>query len=452
MRTLSALILAAASLGSPAVAQDAGKEPPRQITLDQALEIAFRESPDIRAALAQINKATGGISEANANFYPKFSGQVTHTRQGPTVSFTAPGLGSVDIVQEHNTTGAVSFMLPIDLCKQLGYVSDIARCQFQLDYLALLTASQQLILDVKTAFYDVLRAQGQQDVAQAAVDVATARLKDASARYSAGTAPKFDVTRAQVDVANFNQQLIRAKSRVSIARAALNRVMGVDVNAPTELASSEISIESVEVDVEKSIQEACAKRPEIKSAETAIDLSRRNVKLQRTGIFPTLTASANYNYNFRVAGFSAENASWIALINLTAPIWDGGVTKARVDQANADVARSIQNLESAKLGVGLGVKTAALVLQEATDRVATASENVALAEEALRLANVRYNGGISTMVEVTDAELALTQAKTDWVNARYDYVMGVAGLEKATGNQPELEKLQLLATGPATQR
>jgi outer membrane protein TolC len=452
LRTLAALILAVAFWGSPAFPQDAGKEPPKPITLDQALEIAFRQSPQLKAALAQVDRAKGGISEANANFNPKFNGELTHTRQGPTISFSVPGLGTTDVVQEQNTTGVVSFLLPIDVSKKLGYVTDIAKYQFQLDYLGVLTASQKLIFDTKTAYYDILRAQGQEEVAQATVDVATARLKDASARYSVGSAPKFDVTRAQVDVANFNQQLIRAKSRVGIARAALNRVIGTDVNAPTEIVRSEITIENIKVDIGKSILDACVKRPEVQSAETVIGLSKKNVKLQRTGILPTLNASANYTYNFRLAGFSPTNQSWIALLNLKMPIWDGGVTRAKVDQANADVARSVQNLDSVKLGVGLDVKTAALVLQEGIERVATTSENVALAEEALRLATVRYNGGISTLVEVTDTESALTQAKTDWVNARYDYVLGLAGLERATGDQPELAKLQLLATGTAAQR
>ena len=452
MRTLAALILAVALWDSPALAQEAGKEPPKPITLDQALETAFRESPVIKAALAQVDKAKGGISEANANFNPKFNGELTHTRQGPTISFSVPGLGTTDVVQEQNTTGVASFLLPIDVSKKLGYITDIAKYQFQLDYLALLSVSQKLIFDVKTAYYDLLRAQGQEQVAQSTVDVANARLKDATARYSVGSAPKFDVTRAQVDVANFNQQLIRGKSRVGIARAALNRVLGIDVNAPTEIVRSEITIENIKVDVDKSTQGAYAKRPEVMSARTVIDLSKKNVRLQRTAILPTLTATADYTYNFRLAGFSPTNQSWIAILDLKMPIWDGGVTRAKVDQANADVAKSLQSLDSVKLGVGFDVKTAALVLQEGIERVATTSENVALAEETLRLATVRYNGGISTMVEVTDAESALTQAKVDWVNSRYDYVLGLAGLDRATGNQPELAKLQLLASEPATQR
>ena len=440
-------MVAAALVASPALAQETKMETPKPITLDQALEIAFKESPEIKAALSEIEKAKGGQSEAAANFMPRFDAEMVHTRQGPVVSFTLPGSPkALTVVQPQNTTANVGFMLPVDVSRKLHYVTDIANYQFQLNYLAMLSVSQKLIFDVKTSYYDYLRAQGQEEVAQAAVDVASARLKDANARYAVGSAPKFDVTRAQVDVGNFNQRLIQARSRVGVTRAALNRVMGIDVNTPTEVVLGQINVENIKVDAIKSVQEAYAKRPEVHSAETAIALGKKNVRLQRTAILPSLSAHAEYDYSFRAAGLSGSNLSWIALMDLKLPVWDGGVTKAKVDQANADVQTSTQNLDKVKLGVGLEVKSAALVLQEGIERVATTAENVAMAEEALRLATVRYNGGISTMVEVTDSESALTQAKVDFVNARYDYVLGIAGLQRATGAQPELAKLQLLGT------
>jgi outer membrane protein len=214
-----------------------------RLTLEQALETAFKQNPDIKAALAQLNKARGGMGEAEANFNPKFNAEVTHLRQGPQVSFAVPGGPRVNIVQEHNTTAALSLMLPIDVSKKLSYVSDMARLQFQMDYLSLLAVSQKLIYDVKSAYYELLRAQAQAEVAQAAVEVAKARLKDANARFAAGTAPRFDVMRAEVDVANLNQQLIRAQSRVEIARAALNRVLGINVDTPTTIVQTDVAVD-----------------------------------------------------------------------------------------------------------------------------------------------------------------------------------------------------------------
>ncbi len=119
----------------------------------------------------------------------------------------------------------------------------------------------------------------------------------------------------------------------------------------------------------------------------------------------------------------------IELLDLRIPIWDGGVTAARVAQAYADVNRSREQLEQTRLGTGLEARTAALTLQQAIERVSTTAENVVLAEEALRLATVRYNAGIATLVEVTDAESALTQARFNAVDSRYDYAVALADLQ-----------------------
>ncbi len=460
MRLLSTILLvigcacgALAQTSEIALPAGTGQSPEviltKPITLDQALTIAFQCNPQIKTAIAQIERSEAGMREASARFFPSFTAQVNRTYQ-PEVSlaFAQPGQQAQDVVVQNATTtnAQLGVTLPLDISKRLGFASDIARYQFQIDYLGLLAQSEQLIFRVKTAYYDTLRAQGQEEVAQASVDVAAARLQDTNARFAAGTVPRFDVTRAQVEVANLNQTLISAKSRVGVSRAALNRVLGIDPSLPTELVRSEITVENIKVDAQASVKEAYTRRPEVRQADLAIELARRNVRFRRADLFPSLAVSAQTTYNPDTSTFMPEKVSWLALVGLTIPVWDGGVTKARVDQANADVDIAIDNLTTTRLTVGFDVQSAALTLQEGIERVSTTAENVALAEEALRLASVRYNGGISTLVEVTDAESALTQARVDYVNARFDYVLGLAGLQRATGTQPELAGLQLLAT------
>ena len=444
-----ALVACALILPAAVGAQPRMPDLQKPITIDQALEIAFQQSPVIGEALAQIQRSQAVVAEARANYLPKFNAQVTQQWQGPPVSFTPPGSTTpLSIVPSSDTRANANVFLPLDINNRLGYTAQLARYQNQIDYLNLRSVSQRLIFEVKTAYYTVLRAMGQEEVSQAAVDVANARLRDANVRFAAGDAPKFDVTRAQVDVANLNQQLIQAKSRVAVAKAALNRVMGVDVNSPTEVVRSEVVVENIKVDIPQSVLRAQTLRPEVLSVETAIALGQTNVRLQRTAILPSLGATGQINYDVEASGFSTKNTSWIALLDLKIPIWDGGITAARVAQAYADVNRSREQLEQTRLGTGLEARTAALALQQAIERVSTTAENVILAEEALRLATVRYNAGIATLVEVTDAESALTQAKFNAVDARYDYAVALADLQRAESAQPEIAKLQLINPPP----
>jgi len=324
----------------------------------------------------------------------------------------------------------------------------MAKYLLKIDYYNLLTASEQLIFRVKAAYYEMLRAQGNQGVAQSAIDVAQTQLKDSQARLRAGTAPKFDVTRIETQLSNLNQALLQAKNRVGLARVVLNRVMGIDTTSPTEVVKSETKVEPTEVDVRARTQEAYDKRPEVKAAVTAIELNEKNVKFQRTEIMPSMSANAVYDYNFRPTGFSTVNMSWIATFAVNIPIWDGGVTKAKVDQAHADLQNSRDSLGRLKLTVGSEVAASALNLSEATQRVATTAQGVDLAKESLRLSQVRYEAGISTLVEATDAQSALTLANFNYVQAEYDYALAVAELERSTGTQPEIDNIQFVCSIP----
>ena len=299
-----------------------------------------------------------------------------------------------------------------------------------------------MIAQVKSNYYELLRACGQADTAQAAVDVADVRLKNTEARFKEGTVPKFDLTTAQVDLANLNQNLIAAESRVNIAQANLNRVLGIAAVTPTQVVKSAIPIDMTTVDIPLAATTAIAQRPEIKIQKTTIALNKSNIAFQRTDAKPTLGIAGAYNY-VSAQSFSSSNISYNVAATLTIPIWDGGVTKARVDQAYADLHSAQDTLDQLKLVIDQEVSQAALVLAEAAKRTQSTAESVTLAEEALRLANVRYEAGIAVLVEVTNAESQLTQALFNQVNAQYDYAIALAQLQRITSTQPELAKTAL---------
>lgn len=446
------LIPAISSLAVGAWAADAAPamKATDPITVNQALEIAFRNNPDLRIATDAVNRSVGVVAEARARFNPTLSSQIVQLYQGPAVSVSGAMTGGQDvtITPPSQKSARASVFLPLDAFGRLRYSSDIAHDQFQISYLSLLRTSQQLIAQVKRNYYEVLRTCGQADTAQAAVDVAAVRLKNTDARYKEGTVPKFDVTTAQVDLANLNQNLILARSRVNIAQANFNRVLGISPNASTQVVKSAIPIDLASVDIVEADKTAKAQRPEVKIQQMSIALSKTNIALQRTGAKPSLGIQGNYNY-VSAQSFSSSNMSYDAAITLSVPIWDGGVTKAKVDQAYADLYSATDTLAQVELVVSQEVSTAALVLEEAAKRTTSTAESVALAEEALRLANVRYEAGIAVLVEVTNAESQLTQARFNLVNAQYDYAIALAELQRATSTQPETASLQLCDYRPA---
>ena len=426
---------------SPSPVPDAITKP---ITVDQALQVAFENNPDIQAALSQVEASRGVVDEARARFNPTFSIQASTTFQGPAVT-TQMGDQSMQMLVSPDKQASASVTLPLDISHQLRYSSDIARYQFQEQYLSMVAVSEQLIADVKSAYYDLLRACGQRAVAQSAVDSAKSRLENIRAKREEGTVPQFDVTTAEVELDNLHQQLIIAQNSVSIAQSALNEVLGVDVSNPTQVVAVDVPITMDCIDIPKSIEQAYAKRPELKASQMAVTLSETNVRLQKTGALPSLALSGGSSYDFNPSGFSSNNYSWTAGAILSVPVWDGGVTKAKVRQARADVQNSVAGLDRSKITVARQVRNAALNLQEAALRTQTTAHAVTLAEDALGIATDRYDAGIAVLVEVTNAQTQLTQARFNYVDAQYDYAVALAQLQRATSCQPELNQLQLLA-------
>ncbi|MHB1460523.1 MAG: TolC family protein [Armatimonadota bacterium] len=405
------------------------------ISLDKAIQIAFQYSPDIQSSIAQVEASRGVIDAAKASFNPVFKLQASSALQGPEST----------AVKTSTTQAGLTATLPLDVSHQMKYNSEITQMQFQLQYLQMVSASEQLILKVKTAYYALLRSCGQETVRQAAVDDAKLRLSNIHAKRSEGTVPQFDVTTAEVELDNLNQQLISAQSQVKLAQAGLNAAMGVDVNYPTQVVSSDVLVGIREVDIPNVTEQAYAKRPDVKSAQVSVALSNKSITLQKTGLSPTASITGASSYNFNPSAMSTDNYSWQAAVTLSIPLSDGGATKARVRQAQANAQSSMSSLDRTLLNVSNELRTIALNLQDAALRTQTTEHAVALAIDALDIAKERYGAGIAVQVEVSNAQSQLTQARFNYVNALFDYALSYAQLEKATSSQPEMNNLQLLA-------
>lgn len=447
-----AIVLAILATAATVWAQDVVPSPKitTPLSMDEALALAFAYNPDLGIATAQVNKSRGVVEETRARFYPQFNAQLSQLYQkGSSIpnpfGDTPP---TINVTPAQETTAAASFLLPLDVSGKLTYATQIAKYQFQIQYQNLLRTSEQLIAQVKRNYYEVLRACGQAETAQSAVDVAAVRLRNTQSRFEAGTVPKFDVTTAQVDLANLNQQLIAAESRVNIAQANLNRVLGISPDSSTQVAKIEVPVTTAQVDVPASTKAAKERRPEVKAQQLSIALNKKNIRLQRTGYMPSVAVNGSYSMMTQASAFSSGNTNYMVTLAATQSIWDGGVTKARVDQAYGDLQIANATLDQTQLIVSQEVAVTAMTLEEAAKRTKTTADSVSLAEEALRLANVRYEAGIAVLVEVTNAESQLTQARFNLVNAQYDYAISLADLQRATATQPELEKLRLIDCSP----
>lgn len=428
---------------SPMPTTQPGSTPPaRRLTLEEAVEIALQNSKALRVAAEGVNRARGRVNEARSGFLPSLSAQATFTRLDEGSSFTIQQGGqtiTIPIVKQDQKSVGISALLPIDILGQIRAATQLAQFQeiaARLDYNR---TRNQVVLDVKSAYYDLLRARAATRVAEQALQNAKDRLATAEAYLRAETGTRFDVLRAQTEVANAEQNVITARNRVNLATATLNNVLNLDQNTPLETVELADAPAPALPDFNAAVEESYRTRPESLQADAQIRAAEKGVVLAQRTILPSLSLGWNFSYTPDQGGFAPKETSWVATATLTIPLFDQGLHQARTQQAKADVSAAKLNKQVTLDGLALEVRQSYLALVEAQERLSVASAALAQAEEQYRLAQVRFQAGVtltpntSPLLEISDAQTALTQAQNNQINAQYDLQNARARLERAMG-------------------
>jgi len=290
------------------------------------------------------------------------------------------------------------------------------------------------VFNAKKAFYGYLLTKDFVKVAEEAVDVAEKHLKNVKSLYGVGVASKFDLLRSEVQVANLKPQLIKARNNLKIAELSLKTLLGLDLSQPIEIKGN-LTYEPFEPDLEESVAEAMLKRPEISQLKYQKQMAGQGLKLARASNLPSLAVSAMYNFWADQLSFRKDTWQSFYAVNLvfTIPLFNGFATSARVAQSKA----MIKELGFTQKGlidiIKFEVRQAILRLQEAKESLLSQEKNVEQAQESLRIAELNFSEGLATTLDISSAQAALSQAKTNHSQALYDYVMSLAELDKAMG-------------------
>ncbi|MBP1764826.1 MAG: outer rane efflux protein, partial [Firmicutes bacterium] len=215
------------------------------------------------------------------------------------------------------------------------------------------------------------------------------------------------------------------------AVASLNNVIGLPLE--TELIiKEELQYQPYARSLNDSIRFGLQNRPDTAQAETAIKVAEETVKVAKSGYGPTIALSGTAGL-WDTASPGTENESWTLSLSASWNVFDTGVTSAQVKQADAAVQKANYTAQQTRDSVQLEIRQNYLSMQEAEKRISTSQVAVSKAEEDFKIAQVRYSAGVGTNLDVIDAQVALTQAKTNYVQALYDYNTNKAKLEKAMG-------------------
>ncbi len=393
------------------------------LNLERCIEIALKKHPNIIAAMNTVNINQSRVGQAKANYYPQIDLSSGYSKFSSVSSTTNR---SFDEYSSSITLGQNIY----DFGKTATQVK-IQRLNLDSSRSDLENVSDQIIFNVKQAYYGVLQAKRNMDVAAEIVKQFEQHLEQAKGFYEVGTKPKFDVTKAEVDLSNARLNLIKAENALRVARATLNNTMGVP-DAPEYGFIDILTFAKYEITFENAIERAYRDRPDLVSVGAKKESAAEAIELARKDYYPTFSGSANYSW----AGekFPLENG-WSAGVTFAFPLFSGFLTKYQVEESKANLNILKANEELLRQGIFLEVKQAYLNLQDAEERIPTAELAVKQAKENLDLANGRYAVGVGNPIEVTDAQVAYSNAKTAYIQALYDFKVSQASLEKAMGGR-----------------
>jgi TolC family type I secretion outer membrane protein len=406
------------------------------LDLQQCIEIALKNHPNIMAAKSTIDANQNLIGQAESNYYPQVNASTGYNRVNQKVSNLTLSGGGTSISNIAVDRGALNQYANSFSVSQNIYdfgktptrvrIQKLNRDASQSDFD---NVSDNVELNVKHSYYGFLRAMKNRDVAVENVRQFEHHLQQAKGFYEVGTRPKFDVTKAEVDLSSAKLALIRAENAFKVARVNLNNAMGLPY-VPLYSIQDNLYYEKYGVTMEEALDRAFRNRPDLKSFATQEEAGKESIELAKKGHYPELTGNGNYNF----AGEEYPlDRNWNTGVILNIPIFSGLLTTYQVKEARSNLNVLKANMESLKQQILLEVKEAHLNLLGAEEAIPTAELAVRQATENLELANGRYQAGVGDPIEVTDAEVAYANAQFTYIQALYDYRIAQANLEKAMG-------------------
>lgn len=407
-------------------------------TLARALHEGLARNPDARLAQQRIVAARAGLEQANAAFWPRLQFQSSYTRtDNPMQVFgsilnqraysSSLDFNDVPDVDNANVKGLLTVPLYAGGRNQAARAAAKANTQAaRQDQEAIRNA---LGFEIARAFHTVLKAREFIRAAEAAVNAFENNVAIANKRLQGGSALKTDALDLEVRLAQAREDLVRARNAQLLAERALRNLLGIE--------QGEFTVASGAPDVRAPESGDFSGRAELAAARARQSAAEQQVRGAKSGYMPRLSAFGSVDYDY---GWKYEHGgeSYTGGALLQWDIWDGRLTRAKVQEARANLEIAGEEERKLRLALDLECEQARLELKSATERLTVTKQAVAHATESAQITRSRFEQGMALSAQVIDAESALVAARVRRAEAEADQRIAVAALRKALG-LPQLD-------------
>ena len=418
-------------------------DPAAALTLPLAIDIALRTNPLIRATTAGQELASAQAGEARAGRYPSiqlgetfargnnpvfvFGSLLEQGRFGPQ-NFDVNALNNPDSLNNFRTS--MTFRVPIFDQRQTTTRINQAELGRQQAETQTEIIRQQIRFEVLKTYYGILVARAKKEASDEAASLAQADVKRSRDMFDTGLVVQSDLLAAEVQLAEFHQQQIQSEVEITIAQAALNTAMGLAVDTLQEVSGKLVEKTFEGVSQQEAISLAMEHRPEVARARLNAQAAGEGVRGARGEFLPRVELFGGFGSSHR--NLTGASSDYTVGASATFNIFDAG-RKSRLAAARAAEDIAAANQEHLANQIHFEVVRAYQQYASARERVKVASRVVGQAREALRIAQDRYQEGLTTITEVLRAETTFVRARMTLLSARYDHYVGYAGLLHSTG-------------------
>ena len=290
--------------------------------------------------------------------------------------------------------------------------------------------------EAKRLYYGLLLAYETERIATELVSQAQSHYKDVKNKFDEGTASKFDLLQSKVQVSKLMPELVKAKNAIDSIRTDLKKLLSLKMQDSLEV-KEKLTFTQIPADEAAFLKDAYLYRPEMNLKLLGIDINKWQIEVARSQGRPHVNADVNYSYRSNNLGnmFNDRHNIWSAGFSVSIPLFDAFSTKAKVEEAKARYAQGRLDKENLTEQIAVDIKKGCLDLDQALSIIEASRDEVEEAKEALRIAEVSFDSGEATNLDVLDSQVTLGQIEKNYSEATYDYLMAQAFLDRSIGKQ-----------------
>jgi len=428
---VSCLIASGSCLVSSA--QEAGESTPvPAYTLNECIEIGLERSIPLANSLRDEEIAKSVVRQIRAQVFPQLNADGRYTRLDELQAFNF-GDETFEVGKLDNYHAALNARQLLYSGGSVNAGLKAAKAYRDRAKIGTRHSRDQLIRDIRVSFYDLLLAKVKVAVQEESVAQLKNLANEAEEKHKHDTISEFDLLSAKVRLANEEPLLIRARNDLAVEKAYFKKLLQWDID--TFEIQGELTFTPISLSLERLRETARVQRPEIQQQIKLIEMRESDVRAERGKYMPQVYATGSYQGENPSSTDSDEDWrwSWNVGLALELAILDGGLRRAHIREKYMNLAKAQANLQDIELGVDVQIQQYYLDVQHAAKAYLASKNNVELAEKSMTIADTRYQAGLSTYLEYTDTNLALSRARLTRATALRSHMTSLANLQYASG-------------------